>query len=71
MRYRFIQLHRTVWPIDVQCHVLEVSRSGYYAWLPSPCQRDSPASRRLPERIRQIHERPHHNNYGALRSIAS
>ena len=36
MRYRFIQLHRTVWPIDVQCHVLQVSRSGYYAWRRRP-----------------------------------
>ena len=32
MRYRFIEDHREVWPILVQCHVLEVSRGGYYAW---------------------------------------
>ncbi len=32
MRYRFINEHRGVWPISVQCAVLEVTRSGYYAW---------------------------------------
>lgn len=31
MKYAFIQRHRQVWPITVQCHVLEVSVSGYHA----------------------------------------
>lgn len=67
MRYRFIHQHRTTWPIEVQCRVLEVSRSGYYAWRRRP---ESGASRRrveLTERIRAIHQRPHHDNYGAPR----
>ena len=29
MRYAFIERHREVWPIVVQCRVLEVSASGY------------------------------------------
>jgi putative transposase len=67
MRYHFIHEHRTVWPIGVQCRVLEVSRSGYYAWQARP---DSRAARRRAEltgRIREIHRRPHHANYGAPR----
>ena len=32
MRYAFIQEHCQTWPIAVQCDVLEVSRSGFYAW---------------------------------------
>ena len=32
MRYRFIEDHRDVWPIVVQCDVLQVSRGGFYAW---------------------------------------
>jgi transposase InsO family protein len=67
MRYRFIDQHRAVWPIEVQCRVLEVSRSGYYAWRTRP---ESPAAKRraeLTDRIRQIHKRPHHANYGAPR----
>ena len=67
MRYRFIQLHRTVWPIDVQCHVLQVSRSGYYAWRRRPASATAQRRAELLERIRQIHERPYHNNYGAPR----
>ena len=30
MRYAFIQRHRQVWPITVQCRVLNVSVSGYH-----------------------------------------
>ncbi len=30
MKYAFIQRHKRVWPIRVQCHVLGVSVSGYY-----------------------------------------
>ena len=30
MKYAFIQSHRRVWPISVQCRVLEVSVAGYH-----------------------------------------
>jgi transposase InsO family protein len=33
VKYAFIQRHRRVWPITVQCRVLEVSVSGYHAHL--------------------------------------
>lgn len=52
MRYAFIQDHRTTWPVAVQCDVLTVSRSGYYAWqkrLPSA------ASQRRVELTDEIH----------------
>jgi putative transposase len=29
VRYAFIERHRTVWPVAVQCRVLDVSASGY------------------------------------------
>lgn len=32
MRYAWIEDHRATWPVAVQCDVLVVSRSGYYAW---------------------------------------
>jgi putative transposase len=67
MRYRFIQEHRTTWPIEVQCRVLEVSRSGYYAWCTRPESRAASRRAQLTERIRAIHQRPHHANYGAPR----
>ena len=41
MKYAWIQEHRDSYPVAVMCDVLEVSTSGYYAWLgrePSPQQ---------------------------------
>lgn len=67
MRYRFIDQHRTVWPIEVQCRVLEVSRSGYYAWHRRPASHAAKRRAELTARIRAIHQRPHHANYGAPR----
>src|SRR5262249_992652 len=67
MRYRFIQKHRGIWPIEVQCRVLEVSRSGYYAWCRRPTSHAAQRRAELIQRIREIHQRPHHANYGAPR----
>lgn len=36
MRFAFIEAEKDRWPIDVQCCVLDVSRSGYYAWKGRP-----------------------------------
>ena len=39
MRFAFIAKHRHVWPLEWMCSALEVSRSGFHAWLnraPSP-----------------------------------
>lgn len=32
MRYRFIQAEKAVYPVEVLCRVLDVARSGFYAW---------------------------------------
>jgi putative transposase len=40
MKYEFIKQHKQEFPVVVMCQVLEVSESGYYAWLKRPtCQR--------------------------------
>ena len=56
MRFAFIQDHEEVWPIAVQCEVLEVSRSGFYAWRgrePSATDRRREA---LIEKIQEVHQ---------------
>ena len=51
MRYAFIEDHRTTWPVAVQCDVLAVSLSGYYAWRKRP---PSEAARRRAELTDEI-----------------
>ena len=36
MRAAFIAKHRHIWPVSWLCEVLEVSRSGFHAWLNRP-----------------------------------
>jgi transposase InsO family protein len=60
VKYAFIARHRRVWPITVQCRVLEVSVSGYHGHLvrrssTRPCRHLSDAA--LLVHIRAIHAR--------------
>lgn len=36
MKFAFIAKYRRIWPINWLCDALEVSRSGFYAWLKRP-----------------------------------
>ncbi|MDH2328338.1 IS3 family transposase [Cereibacter sp. SYSU M97828] len=36
MRFAFIARHRHIWPVSWLCDVLDVSRSGFHAWLNRP-----------------------------------
>jgi putative transposase len=39
LRYAFIAEHQDIWPVSVLCEVLDVSRSGFYAYLPRHAKR--------------------------------
>lgn len=67
MRFAFIEDHRRVWPITVQCDVLRVSRSGYYAWLRREPSAQAERRAELTEKIRTIHAVKHQDAYGAPR----
>ncbi len=54
-RFEFIQEHKDVWPIAVQCHVLKVSRSGYYTWLQSKPSQMAQKQAEIVQKIKAVH----------------
>ena len=56
MRFAFITAEKAQYPVSLLCSLLEVSRSGYYAWCVRPPSRRAIADRALTEEIRSIHE---------------
>ena len=66
MRYAFIERHRTVWPILIQCAVLRVSRSGFYSWRKRPPSVTATRRAALTQEVREVH-RISRENYGAVR----
>ena len=66
MRYQFIREHREAFPVNRMCRVLEVGRSGFYAWLN---RRESPRScenRCLVVEIKAVHKESR-RTYGSPR----
>lgn len=66
MKYAFIATHQAEFSVQRMCYLLEVSRSGFYAWLRrQPCAREE-ANAVLIVDIRQIYEDSRHT-YGSPR----
>ena len=55
MRYICIDRRRTQYPVRMMCRLLQVSRSGYYAWRTRPESQRAKTDRELTELIWQIH----------------
>ena len=55
MRYWSINRRRGLYPVRMMCRLLEVSRSGYYAWRERPESVRDKTDRRLTGVIRRIH----------------
>jgi putative transposase len=66
MRYRFIAEHRKQFPTSIMCRLMEVSTSGYYAWLTRPESRRAGQNRVLVTHIRAVHQRSR-RTYGRRR----
>ncbi len=56
MRFAFISAEKAVFPIAVMCRALQVSPSGYYAWLDRDESDRAKQDRRLTVLVRAAHE---------------
>ncbi len=54
MRYTFVQDEIKSHSVDVLCELMEVSRSGYYAWLNRPASKREQDHQRLAPKVRAI-----------------
>lgn len=66
MKFAFIDAEKAVWPVEVQCDVFGVSRSGYYAWKTRP---DAPRVKEDAELVVEIKaaSKAGRGNYGSPR----
>jgi putative transposase len=69
VRFAFIQKHAEEFPVEVMCDVLEVSRSGYYAWRVRPASSQAQRRKELLKRIEAAHA-DSQQNYGSPRICA-
>jgi transposase InsO family protein len=56
VRFAFIEAEKAVWPVEVQCGVFGVSRSGFYAWRGRPATRRSKEDAELVVEIKAAHK---------------
>ena len=61
-----MKAHQALWPVRTQCRVLEVSSSGYYAWLKRPLSKRRQSDVVLGDRIVALHQASH-ETYGRPR----
>ena len=66
MKYRFIQAEKAQYPVQLLCRVLEVARSGYYAWCRRPASSRSRQNQWLVAHIRACY-RESRGRYGSPR----
>lgn len=66
MRYACIARHLGEFPLRLMCRVLEVSRSGFYAWQDRPMSSRARANQRLELEIRAVHAETK-QRYGAIK----
>ena len=67
--FEFVKAHQAIWPIATQCRVLEVSSSGYYAWLKRPLSAKAEADIAIGDAIEVYFEKSH-ETYGRPRLAA-
>ena len=66
MKFALIEAEKAAFPVTVLCEVLEVSRSGFYAWQARPPSARATEDARLKEEILAIHAKSQ-KRYGSPR----
>jgi putative transposase len=66
MKYACIASHRGEFPLRLMCRILDVSRSGFYAWLDRPMSSTARSNERLKLEIRALHSEVD-RRYGAIK----
>ena len=66
MRFRFIEDHRSEYPVTIMCGVLGVSPAGYYAWRARPESPRAATNRELVDDNKRVH-RDTNGRYGSPR----
>ena len=66
MRFQFIEDHQDEFPVSRMCHVLDVSRSGYYAWRGRPPSEREMANQELYKKVKAVYDE-NHGTYGSPR----
>jgi len=66
VKFAFIRAHLAGYPTDLACAVLEVSRSGYYAWLDRPASARQRRRRDLTAKVQAAHSESR-RTYGSPR----
>lgn len=64
--FEFVKAHQAIWPVVTQCRVLDVSPSGFYAWLKRSPSKRRQADLALGDRIEALH-RESRETYGRPR----
>jgi transposase InsO family protein len=70
VKFVFIAAEKAVYPVGVLCDVLEVSRSGYYAWSKRPEPAGAKSDAQLKAQIAAVHEKSR-STYGSPRVHAA
>lgn len=59
MKYAWITKHRDSFPIALMCHILDVSRSGYYDSVARPTSKRTERTKKIRESIRLVFDESH------------
>lgn len=70
MRYRFISAEKANYPVAMLCRVMQVARSGFYAWLKGDRSAYRQENEELITLVKQIHKESG-ETYGTRRMAAA